>query len=129
MVQISRRMRSCYRLVDRSNYWFLHDGCLVSESRGQRRQFGTWCCLIRRTELHLALFLFELWVCMNQDLELAREGVSLLLGLLLSHHHLVCMSEALVAKIFISILEHELLKQDLHIMIQFSLRVEPCRCH
>ena len=63
---------------------------------------------------------------MHQDLEFAREG-SCLLGLLLSHHHLVCMREAL--ELLISILEHELLKQDLQVMIQISLRVQPCRCH
>jgi hypothetical protein len=64
---------------------------------------------------------------MHQDLEFAREGSCLLLLLLLSHHHLVCMSEAL--ELLISILEHELLKQDLQVMIQISLRVQPCLCH
>ena len=47
---------------------------------------------------------------MHQDLEFAREGSSLLLGLLLRLHQMVCMSEALEFNFFISILEHELLK-------------------
>jgi hypothetical protein len=111
MVQIGHRMRSKNRLVDRSDSWFLHDGCLISEPRAQ----GWWviacfCCLVRISELHFAFFLYELGVRMHQDLEFAREGSSLLLGVLLGLHHMVCMSEALEFNFFISILEHELLK-------------------
>ena len=60
---------------------------------------------------------------MHHDLEFAREGSSLLLGLQLGLHHMVCLSEVLEFEIFISILELELFKQDLQVMIQFSLRV------